>query len=48
MLSGVPNTAFTEAIAFIFRNDLQLLGIRGKKWTTIRCWISSGVAKLWV
>lgn len=27
MLSGVPNTAFTEAIAFIFqKRDLQLLG----------------------
>jgi hypothetical protein len=29
MLSGVPNTAFTEALAFIFqKNDLELLGIR--------------------
>lgn len=28
MLHGVPNTAFTEALAFIFQNrDLQLLGI---------------------
>jgi hypothetical protein len=29
MLSGVPNTAFTEALAFIFqKRDLDLLGIR--------------------
>ncbi len=29
MLHGVPNTAFTEALAFIFqKRDLQLLGIR--------------------
>jgi hypothetical protein len=29
MLRGVPNTAFTEAIAFMFqKNDLQLLGIK--------------------
>jgi hypothetical protein len=28
MLSGVPNTAFTEALAFMFqKNDLELLGI---------------------
>jgi len=28
MLNGVPNTAFTEALAFIFqRRDLQLLGV---------------------
>jgi len=28
MMSGVPNTAFTEALAFIFQNrDLELLGI---------------------
>ena len=28
MLSGVPNTAFTEALAFVFqKRDLQLLGI---------------------
>ncbi len=31
MLSGVPNTAFTEALAFIFqKRDLQLLGITEK------------------
>lgn len=30
MLKGVPNTAFTEAIAFMFqKNDLALLGLRG-------------------
>ena len=29
MLQGVPNTAFTEALAFLFqKRDLQLLGIR--------------------
>ena len=29
MLSGVPNTAFTEALAFIFqKRDLELLGIK--------------------
>ena len=29
MLHGVPNTAFTEALAFIFqKSDLQLLGIK--------------------
>lgn len=29
MLSGVPNTAFTEALAFMFqKNDLKLLGIK--------------------
>ena len=29
MLSGVPNTAFTEALAFVFqKKDLELLGIR--------------------
>jgi hypothetical protein len=28
MLNGVPSTAFTEALAFIFQSrDLQLLGI---------------------
>jgi len=28
LLSGVPNTAFTEAIAFVFQaHDLDLLGI---------------------
>ena len=28
MLSGVPNTAFTEALAFVFQNkDLELLGL---------------------
>jgi hypothetical protein len=31
MLNGVPNTAFTEALAFIFqKRDLQLLGINDK------------------
>jgi len=30
MLRGVPNTGFTEALAFIFqKRDLQLLGIKG-------------------
>lgn len=30
MLHGVPNTAFTEALAFIFQSrDLQLLGMKG-------------------
>jgi hypothetical protein len=30
MLHGVPNTAFTEALAFIFqKRDLQLLGMKG-------------------
>jgi len=29
MLSGVPNTAFTEAVAFVFQNrDLELLGFK--------------------
>jgi oligoendopeptidase F len=29
MLKGVPNTAFTEALAFMFqKNDLQLLGLK--------------------
>jgi len=29
MLSGVPNTAFTEALAFVFqKRDLQLLGLK--------------------
>lgn len=29
MLNGVPNTAFTEAVAFIFQNrDLELLGVK--------------------
>jgi hypothetical protein len=29
MMSGVPNTAFTEALAFIFqKRDLELLGIK--------------------
>jgi hypothetical protein len=29
LLSGVPNTAFTEALAFMFqKNDLKLLGIK--------------------
>lgn len=28
MMAGVPNTAFTEALAFVFqKRDLQLLGI---------------------
>ena len=28
LLSGVPNTAFTEALAFVFQNrDLELLGL---------------------
>lgn len=31
MLNGVPNTAFTEALAFIFQSrDLNLLGLSGK------------------
>jgi hypothetical protein len=31
MLSGVPNTAFTEALAFVFqKRDLELLGIENK------------------
>ncbi len=31
MLSGVPNTAFTEAVAFLFqKRDLDLLGIKNK------------------
>ena len=31
MLSGVPNTAFTEALAFVFqKRDLELLGIADK------------------
>jgi hypothetical protein len=31
MMNGVPNTAFTEALAFIFqKRDLQLLGISGE------------------
>lgn len=31
MLNGVPNTAFTEALAFIFqKRDLELLGINNK------------------
>ncbi|MDA3779073.1 MAG: hypothetical protein PF487_02385 [Bacteroidales bacterium] len=31
MMNGVPNTAFTEALAFIFqKRDLQLLGIEDK------------------
>jgi hypothetical protein len=31
MLNGVPNTAFTEALAFIFqKRDLELLGIKDK------------------
>ncbi len=31
MLNGVPNTAFTEALAFIFQSrDLQLLGLSGQ------------------
>lgn len=31
MLNGVPNTAFTEAIAFIFQSkDLELLGIKNE------------------
>jgi hypothetical protein len=30
LLSGVPNTAFTEAIAFVFQgNDLKVLGVTG-------------------
>lgn len=30
MLNGVPNTAFTEAVAFLFqKRDLELLGIKG-------------------
>ena len=30
LLNGVPNTAFTEALAFIFQSrDLYLLGIEG-------------------
>jgi len=30
MLNGVPNTAFTEAMAFLFqKRDLELLGIKG-------------------
>ena len=30
LLQGVPNTAFTEALAFVFQaRDLQLLGLRG-------------------
>jgi oligoendopeptidase F len=32
MLRGVPNTAFTETLAFLFqRNDLALLGIKSDK-----------------
>ena len=28
LLQGVPNTAFTEALAFVFQNhDLELLGL---------------------
>lgn len=31
LLRGVPNTAFTEAFAFVFQaRDLELLGLRGK------------------
>lgn len=31
LLNGVPNTAFTEAFAFIFQgHDLELLGVKGK------------------
>lgn len=30
LLQGVPNTAFTEALAFVFQNrDLELLGLQG-------------------
>lgn len=30
MLNGVPNTAFTEAVAFLFqKRDLELLGVKG-------------------
>jgi hypothetical protein len=32
MLAGVPNTAFTEALAFVFqKKDLELLGIHGSE-----------------
>ncbi len=37
LLAGVPNSAFTEALAFTFQSrDLDLLGIKGKKDTTAR------------
>jgi len=34
LLQGVPNTAFTEALAFVFQNrDLELLGLTGEDAT---------------
>jgi hypothetical protein len=45
MMSGVPNTAFTEALAFVFQSrDLMLLGMnevnkdKEKMWTLDQAW----------
>ncbi|MBI4739940.1 hypothetical protein HY772_10520, partial [Candidatus Woesearchaeota archaeon] len=36
LLSGVPNTAFTEAFAFVFQDrDLEMLGLNEKKITPV-------------
>jgi hypothetical protein len=45
-INGIPNTAFTEALAFMFqKRDLRLLGIRQggpPDGAPRRCWTSSG------
>lgn len=46
MLNGVPNTSFTEAVAFLFqKRDLELLGLKTQilKMNTISRWITSGL-----
>jgi hypothetical protein len=44
-LSGVPNTAFTEALAFTFQSrDLELLGLGGRDAETAR---AHALATLW-
>ncbi|GMO34807.1 MAG: hypothetical protein Pg6B_05060 [Candidatus Azobacteroides pseudotrichonymphae] len=47
LLSGVPNTAFTEALAFIFqKRDLELLGIKEKKNDSSK-WTLATFDKVW-
>ena len=44
-LAGVPNNAFTEALAFVFQNrDLELLGLRPRSDETRR---AEALATLW-
>jgi hypothetical protein len=52
LLAGVPNTAFTEALAFVFQNrDLDLLGLtstdpRAEALTTVNTfWSTAEIAR---